>query len=274
MARGWLPWRHAVDGGARRPARRAEGAVERCALGDHARDELCAGARSVRAGRASRSRAHLGLCAGRRLSQDGQVRAQGAGALDRRAGERRRGEGVRRYRAGDGKAARDGRGPRLAGQAYQPGQPQPWQLAVPRRDLYHARARAERRGARPLRIVHRLPDGVPDRCVSGALSARCPSLHLVSDDRACGADSARAARRHRQPCVRLRRLPRGLPVEQVRRCRAPQPGLPAARRAGCALARRSAGTRRCRFPRAVLGLADQAQRARANGTQCGCRGGQ
>ena len=41
-----------------------------------------------------------------------------------------------------------------------------------------------------------------------------------------GADPARAARRHRQPHLRLRRLPRRLPLEQVRR-------RPAARR-GCA----------------------------------------
>ena len=34
-----------------------------------------------------------------------------------------RAEGVRRHRAGDGKAARPGRGHRLAGQAHQPRQP-------------------------------------------------------------------------------------------------------------------------------------------------------
>ena len=51
-----------------------------------------------------------------------------------------RSQGVRRHRAGDGKAARRGGRARLAGQAHQSRQPQRRQLAVPRRDLHDAGA--------------------------------------------------------------------------------------------------------------------------------------
>jgi epoxyqueuosine reductase len=49
-----------------------------------------------------------------------------------------------------------------------------------------------------------------------ALPARCPALHLLPHDRAQGPDPARLPRRHGQPHLRLRRLPRRLPLEQVR----------------------------------------------------------
>ena len=70
-------------------------------------------------------------------------RLKDAGALADRAGRRRR-EGVRRYRRGDGEAAR-GRGrDRLAGQAHQSGVARVWLVAVSRRDLHHARTAAGR----------------------------------------------------------------------------------------------------------------------------------
>ena len=51
-------------------------------------------------------------------------------------GGRRRGQGVRRYRRGDGKAAGAGGGTGLAGQAHQPGLARIRLLAVSRRDLH------------------------------------------------------------------------------------------------------------------------------------------
>ena len=60
---------------------------------------------------------------------------------------------------------------------------------------------------------------LPDRRLSRALPARCAALHLVPDDRAQRADPARIPRGDRQPHLRLRRLPGGVPVEQVRRQR-------------------------------------------------------
>ena len=72
-----------------------------------------------------------------------------------RFGPRR--EGVRRYRAGDGEAAGATRRARLAGQAHQPGVARARLLAVPGRDLHHARHRARRTARGPLRHLHALP---------------------------------------------------------------------------------------------------------------------
>ena len=103
-------------------------------------------------------------------------------------------------------------------------------VAVSRRDLHHARAAGRRARGGSLRPLPRLPRRLPDRGVPGALPARCAALHLVSDDRAQGPDPARAAAADRQPHLRLRRLPRGLPVEQVRAGRAATPSSRRARR--------------------------------------------
>ena len=63
-----------------------------------------------------------------------------AGKLAAQDGRRR--QGVRRYRAGHGKAAGRGRRHRLAGQAHQSGQPRVRLLAVPRQHLHDRRDRA------------------------------------------------------------------------------------------------------------------------------------
>ena len=61
-----------------------------------------------------------------------------------------------------------------------------------------------------------LPRHLPDERVSRALPARCAPLHLLSDDRAQGPHPGGIAPRHRQPDLRLRRLPGRLSLEQVR----------------------------------------------------------
>ena len=66
---------------------------------------------------------------------------------------RRRGEGVRRYRRRDGKAAGAGGRTRLAGQAHQSGVARVRLVAVSRRDLHHARPAARRRRQRSLRLL-------------------------------------------------------------------------------------------------------------------------
>ena len=71
-------------------------------------------------------------------------------------------------------------------------------------------------GERPLRLLPRLPRHLPDRRLPRALPARCAALHFLPDHRAQGADPARIPRGDRQPHLWLRRLPGGLPVEQVR----------------------------------------------------------
>ena len=83
-----------------------------------------------------RRRRHLGLCAQPRLSRrdQGRLKSSPAGwSPQRRAG---RGEGVRRYGAGDGKAARRRGRARLAGQAHQSRLARIRLLAVSRRDLH------------------------------------------------------------------------------------------------------------------------------------------
>ena len=102
------------------------------------------------------------------------------------------------------------------------------------------------RGRRPLRLVPGLPRRLPDAGVSRALPARCAALHQLSDDRARRAGRRGAAAAHGQPDLRLRRLPRGLPVEQVRRRGAGGrlPGAGGARRARAGAARRPRRRRR------------------------------
>ena len=133
-----------------------------------------------------------------------------------RGHNRRRSEGVRRHGRRDGKAAGAGRGPRLAGQAHQPRLARVRLLAVPRRDFYRIRPAARRGRRRSLRHLQRLPGDLPDRGVPRALQARCAALHLVSHHREQGTDPARIPQSDRQPHLWLRRLPRRLPLEQVR----------------------------------------------------------
>ena len=59
-------------------------------------------------------------------------------------------------------------------------------------------------------------DICPTKAFPGALPARCAALHLLPHHRARGPDRPRAAAAARQPHLWLRRLPGGLPVEQVR----------------------------------------------------------
>ena len=82
------------------------------------------------------------------------------------------------------------------------------------------RSAARRGRQRSLRLVPGLPRHLPDRGVSGALQARCAALHFLSHHREQGADPARISQSHRQPHLWLRRLPRGLPMEQIRAGRA------------------------------------------------------
>ena len=134
-------------------------------------------------------------------------------------------------------------------------------LAVPRRDLHHARPAAGRTGTGSLRHLPRLPRRLPDSGVPGALPARCAALHLLPHHRAQGPDPARAAAADRQPHLWLRRLSRGLPVEQVRAGR-PRGEACGARGAARAEARRSRAARRRGVPHAVRQDRGEAHRPR------------
>jgi hypothetical protein len=70
-----------------------------------------------------------------------------------------------------------------------------------------------------LRQLRALPRGVPDRSAARPRRARRrrdrrDPLHLLPDHRAARTDPARAARGARQPHLRLRHLPGGLPVQR------------------------------------------------------------
>ena len=186
--------------------------------------------------RAEGSRRDLGLCQGRRLSRTDQGAAEGRGALAGRAC-RRRGESVRRYRGGDGKAARRQSRPRLARQAHEFGVAPIRLVAVSRLDFHHARSAGRRRRAGHLRQLPRLSRHLPDRGLPRALPARCAALHFVSHHRAQGPDPARISRGDGQPHLWLRRLSRRLSVEQVRGAR-PRGQTRRARRLARAGARR------------------------------------
>ena len=82
--------------------------------------------------------------------------------------------------------------PRLAGQAHQPGLARVRLVAVPRRDLHHARAAARRAGATIIAAPAAPASTSARPRLPGALSARCAALHLLSHHRAQGPDPARA----------------------------------------------------------------------------------
>ena len=87
---------------------------------------------------ATRPRHHLGLCPPPRLSRSHQGQAQAHRRPLRRSRAVRR-QGLRRYRAADGKAAGRRRRPRLAGQAHQSRQPRLRLVALPRRHPHRDR---------------------------------------------------------------------------------------------------------------------------------------
>src|SRR3546814_8124934 len=101
------------DRGAAGPPARA---LAGCAFGQHARRQLCAWRRPAAAGGRAGGGAHLGLCPGQGLSRCREEATESACPLAGGRSARHAAEGVRRYRAGDGKAAGRGGGARLAGQ--------------------------------------------------------------------------------------------------------------------------------------------------------------
>ncbi len=121
-----------------------------------------------------------------------------------------------------------------------------------------------------LRQLPRLPRRLPDRRISGAVSARCAALHLLPHHRAQRSDPARTAGADGQSHLWLRRLPRGLSVEQIRG-RRPRGETGGARGVARAAACRSGAARRRRVPRPIHQERGQAHRPRALRPQCADR---
>ena len=101
-----------------------------------------------------------------------------------------RGAGLRRHRARAGAGVRPARGPRLDREEHLPDQPRARLVAVPRRRSSAAsRSSADAPGTRPVRHLHAVPRGVPDRRARRAARARRDALPVLPDDRAARARS-------------------------------------------------------------------------------------
>src|SRR5262249_1899641 len=107
-----------------------------------------------------------------------------------------------------------------------------------------------------------MPGRMPDPCDRGALRAGREALRLLPDDRAEGEHPRRAAPAHRQPRVRLRRLPAGVPLEPLRAGVA-RARLPRAKRAGRRGADRALRLDGGGIPASHGGQRDPADRLRA-----------
>ena len=154
------------------------------------------------------------------------------------------------------------RRPRLAGQAHQPG-------VAPRTAPGCSSARSSARCPLPpdppeadhCGSCRRCLAHLPDRRLPRALPPRCAALHLLPHDRARGPDPGGVPRADGQPHLRLRRLPRRLPLEQVRPG-AQRTSLRAARRTDRAAPGRTRRAGRCRLPRPVHRQPGEAHRPR------------
>ena len=113
-----------------------------------------------------------------------------------------------------------------------------------------------------MRLLPRLPRHLPDGRISRALPARCAALHLLPHHREQGADPARVPRGDRQPHLWLRRLPRRLPLEQVRQAAHPRRSSPRATICASRALAELLALDDAAFRSALFGLAGQTHRPR------------
>ena len=192
--------------------------------------------------------------------------------LAAQAGERRA-QSLRRYRAGDGKAAGASRRA-SAGRASTPissrANSAPGCFSARSSPIWRSRRTRRKQiiaapAAPASTSARRRPFRSPICSMRGAASPISRS--------STRAISRRIPRSDRQPHLWLRRLPCGLPVEQIRADRARSQAA-GARRSSRAAARGFARARRCGLSRALLRQSGEAHRLRALHAQCSDRRGQ
>ena len=194
----------------RRPAGGAVGPIGRRARhGLQHRSSLLD--RGGRPGRGDR----LALRLGRGLPRRPRPPHGGTAGADARGGRRAvRGALLRGYRPRAGACLRAVRRDRLDRQEHVPHPPREGLVALPVGDHHQPAARRRRAAGRPVRHLHALPGGVPDRCLSRAVGPGRHALPVVPDHRAARTDPRGTPLRRRDARLRLRHLPGRLPVQR------------------------------------------------------------
>ena len=151
--------------------------------------------------------------------------------LRERSGRRARGARLRRHRPGPGARLRAARRPRLDRQEHLRDQPRARLLDFPVGDHLQSGCSRPMRRARPVRDLHAVPRGVPDRRADRRpYTLDLDAVPVVPDDRDEGRDPARSSATRSRARLRLRHLSGSLSVECAAPAVSARSGVAATRR--------------------------------------------